>query len=132
MISTNTFGQFYLRLAEGYAAQGFILITERNLAFFKNLDFAGKENLRPGLKIESASPFFDPILSALRQEGNRYLETVRRYANPDGSMSEQIDKETGAMISARDLTWNYVSFLREACEGRACLLNSFPKKPKNP
>ncbi len=132
VISTNTFGQFYLRLAEGYAAQGFILITDRNLAFFKNLDFAGKENLRPGLKIESASPLFDPILSALRQEGNRYLETVRRYANPDGSMSEQIDKETGAMISARDLTWNYVSFLREACEGRACLLNSFPKKPKNP
>ena len=132
VISTNTFGQFYLRLAEAYAAQGFISISDRNLAFFQSLDFPGKENLRPGLKIENPNPLFEQILAALRQEGNRYLETLRRYANPDGSMSEQIDKETGAMISARDLTWNYVSFLREACEGRACLLNLFPKKPKNP
>ena len=128
VISTNTFGQFYLRAAQDYASQGFVPITERNLAFFQGLDFAGKENLRPGIQIESASPLFDPILSALRKEGNGYLETVRRYANSDGSMSEQIDRETGAMISARDLTWNYVSFLREVCEGRSCLLDSFPKK----
>ncbi len=132
VISTNTFGQFYLRASQDYAAQGFIEVTARNLAFFQGLDFAGKDNLRAGLRIDNTNPLFDSILNALRAEGRRYLETVRRYANPDGSMSEQIDKETGAMISARDLTWNYVSFLREACEGRSCLLNPFPKKPKNP
>ncbi len=132
VISTNTFGQFYLRAAQDYAAQGFIEITARNLAFFKGLNFPGKDNLRPGLKIDNLNPLFDPILNALREEGRRYLETVRRYANPDGSLSEQMDRETGMMISARDLTWNYVSFLREACEGRSCLLNPFPKKPKNP
>ena len=34
---------------------------------------------------------------------------VQLHTNPDGSMSEQIDRFSGYMSSARDLTWNYAA-----------------------
>lgn len=43
--------------------------------------------------------------------GDDYLRSVRAHANPDGSLSEQIDRNTGHMMSAYDLTWSYVEFI---------------------
>ena len=39
---------------------------------------------------------------------------VQLHANPDGSLSEQIDRHSGYMSSARDLTWNYAALLTAA------------------
>lgn len=41
-----------------------------------------------------------------------FLSRIKRHENPDGSLSEQIDAETGYMISARDLTWSHVEVLQ--------------------
>ena len=45
------------------------------------------------------------------QTGDLYLARVKYHPNPDGSLSEQMDRDTGFMTSARDLTWNYAAFL---------------------
>ena len=42
---------------------------------------------------------------------NKFIERVRYHAYKDGSMDEQIDRNTGFMTSARDLTWNYAALL---------------------
>jgi len=44
-------------------------------------------------------------------KGDSFLARVQRHANPDGSLSEQMDRRNGYMTSARDLTWNYSAVL---------------------
>lgn len=39
--------------------------------------------------------------------GDEFMKRVQYHANPDGSLSEQIDRNTGHMTSARDLTWSH-------------------------
>lgn len=46
--------------------------------------------------------------------GERYFERVQIHANPDGSLSEQISRFNGYMMSANNLTWSYASVLTAA------------------
>jgi glucoamylase len=48
---------------------------------------------------------------ALRQRGDAYLETVRRYTPDSGDLSEQFDQNTGAQSSAKHLAWSYAAFI---------------------
>jgi glucoamylase len=48
------------------------------------------------------------------QKGDEYMERIRAHANADGSLSEQIQRTSGLMMSARDLTWSYVEFIQAA------------------
>ncbi len=50
-------------------------------------------------------------IEKLVRRGDQFLSRLKYHANADGSMSEQLDRNTGYMISARDLTWSYASFL---------------------
>ena len=43
--------------------------------------------------------------------GDSYFQRVQLHANPDGSLSEQINRFSGHMTGARDLTWSYASVL---------------------
>jgi glucoamylase len=49
--------------------------------------------------------------SSWMARGDAYLETVRAYTPPDGELSEQFDKKTGAQSSARQLAWSYAAFI---------------------
>lgn len=42
---------------------------------------------------------------------DQFVNRVRYHANQDGSLNEQIDKNTGFMTSASNLTWNYAAML---------------------
>jgi len=44
-------------------------------------------------------------------QGDTFLSRVQHHANADGTLSEQIDRNTGYMTSAANLTWNYVEIL---------------------
>lgn len=43
--------------------------------------------------------------------GNQMVARVQFHAHPDGSLSEQIDRYSGYMTSADNLTWNYAAIL---------------------
>lgn len=70
-----------------------------NTAAFANMYYrAAKELLGQGQR-DQAQKYI-----ALADD---YLRRVRYHANPDGSLSEQIDRFDGHMTSARDLTWSH-------------------------
>jgi glucoamylase len=51
---------------------------------------------------------------ALLRRGDAFMATVRALTPPDGALSEQVDRETGAQTSARHLTWSYAAFVSTA------------------
>lgn len=54
--------------------------------------------------------------TALRAD--TFVERVRYHSHQDGTLDEQINRDTGHMTSAQDLTWNYAALLtiRKAVE----------------
>jgi glucoamylase len=46
--------------------------------------------------------------------GDAFLKRIQYHANPDGSLSEQFDRVTGFMTSARDLTWSHAELIQAA------------------
>jgi GH15 family glucan-1,4-alpha-glucosidase len=54
---------------------------------------------------------FKKIISHLISEGDLYLMRVIYHANPDGSLSEQFNRENGYMQGAPNLTWSHASFI---------------------
>jgi glucoamylase len=47
-------------------------------------------------------------------EGDQFMERLHYHASADGNLSEQLDRNSGFMTSARDLTWSHAEFLRAA------------------
>lgn len=52
-------------------------------------------------------------------EGDLFLKRLQYHANPDGSLSEQFHRDTGFMMSARDLTWSHAEFVQAVRHRRA-------------
>lgn len=51
------------------------------------------------------------VAASIAAYADQFIKRVDYHANADGSLSEQIDKDTGFMQSAYDLTWNYAAIL---------------------
>jgi glucoamylase len=43
---------------------------------------------------------------------DQFYQRVKSHANPDHSLSEQMDRHSGYMVGARDLTWSHASVLK--------------------
>lgn len=52
--------------------------------------------------------------AALVRKGDAVMLQVQALTPADGSLSEQVDRTTGAPISARHLTWSYAAFVSTA------------------
>ena len=124
---TAAFAQLDYMAGSAYLRQGSIPVEAEDLAFFRDLlpDAADKAALRAGLTLEKGGPLYGQVIDGLKSSGDSFMAEVRAHANPDGSLSEQIDKQNGMMISAKDLTWNYASVL-SALQAR----DSFLKAPR--
>jgi glucoamylase len=87
-----------------------IVITSTNLPFFRTLPV---QDMRSGAgeEIPLGDPRFAEIVQALRYEGDAFLERARFHANPDGSLSEQMNRITGFQQGAHDLSMSYAAFL---------------------
>ena len=110
---TAAFAQLDYMAGSAYLKQGTIPVEAEDLAFFRDLlPLEGdRAALRDGLTIKKGEPLYGRVIDGLKTSGDSYMAEVRAHANPDGSLSEQIDKQSGMMISAKDLTWNYASIL---------------------
>ena len=67
-------------------------------------------------------------LEALKfvERGDLQLDRIRHHAGADGALSEQFNRFSGYMLSARDLTWSHVEFI-EASRARARALEIIEK-----
>ncbi|MGH2928257.1 MAG: glycoside hydrolase family 15 protein, partial [Solirubrobacteraceae bacterium] len=124
---TAAFAQLDYMAGSEYLRQGTIPVEAEDLAFFRDLlpDQADKDALRAGLTLNAGDPLFDKVIAGLKTSGDSFMAEVRAHANPDGSLSEQIDKNSGVMTSAKDLTWNYASIL-SALQARDDFLKTLP------
>ncbi len=48
---------------------------------------------------------------SLLETGDQFVERVRFHSPADGSLNEQMDRNTGYMTSVENLTWNYAAIL---------------------
>ena len=114
--ATNTYGhpwplitlgmaELEYRLARVLIAQGQVTITMRNLDFYRDMGIQSVGVLNRG------DPRFADLINHLILDGDSYLARVKYHALVDGALSEQIDRNTGKMRSANDLTWSYAAYL---------------------
>ncbi|WP_437489813.1 glycoside hydrolase family 15 protein [Sorangium sp. So ce1014] len=107
---TIGFAMYHYKLAMQYRRSTRIALTPTSLPFFQALPV---EDVRfdPGEELLAGDPRFDRTVDALRREGDAFLERARYHMNPDGSMSEQMNRFTGFQQGAAHLSMNYAAFL---------------------
>ncbi|TBR18423.1 hypothetical protein EPO15_15240 [bacterium] len=122
VLLTAAFSQLDSMAAREFMQKRAIPVYKEDLAFFADLleDPADRAALRAGVVLTPQDPLFTKLILGLMRDSDAYLARVRTHANPDGSLSEQMDRDSGYMTSARDLTWNYASLL-SALEARDAL-----------
>jgi len=113
VLLTAAYAQLEYEAARAYVERGALPVEAADLSFFQDLldDPGDRGALRAGATLGPKDVFFIKLVDALARDGDRQLARLRRHANSDGSLSEQIDKSNGAMTSAPDLTWNYAALL---------------------
>ena len=121
VLLTCAFAQLDLMAAREFMQNRAIPVHEADRNFFADLlEDADRAGLRAGMTLTPENPLFAKVILGLMKESDGYFARVRRHANGDGSLSEQMDRDSGVMTSARDLTWNYASVL-SALEARDAL-----------
>jgi hypothetical protein len=95
--------QYCYRLAEQLATDGSLVLTDQRQAhYFARI--VGWEIARVGDQI-GGQTLLTAVIPALRRHGNAYLQFVLAHQPPDGSITEQVNRDTGQPQGARDLTW---------------------------
>ncbi|TGJ85214.1 hypothetical protein E0Z10_g3547 [Xylaria hypoxylon] len=92
-----------------WQTSGSITVTSTSLAFFRALVPSVAAGTYP-----STSATYTTIYNAVFLYADGFVGKVQQYAQTNGSLAEQYDRNTGAALSARDLTWSYASFLTAA------------------
>jgi glucoamylase len=102
-LATLWAAQYCYRLAEKLAIGGpFSIIDERQARYFNRV--LGQELASVGSELPGPYVLLD-LLPALRKRGDAYLQFVLAHQPLDGSVTEQINRDTGKPQGARDLTW---------------------------
>ncbi len=113
VLNTAAFAELYYKVASGTRAQGNFTVTARNLLFVRNATgpTLGTGSLVAGLILTKGTAEFQQLVQKFVDRGDAFMSRVRLHENPDGSLSEQIDRNNGYMCSAHDLTWSYAAFI---------------------
>ncbi|HWG43364.1 MAG TPA: glycoside hydrolase family 15 protein, partial [Gemmataceae bacterium] len=111
VLCTLAVAELDYRAAKEWERKGQIAVTELNLPFFGALNADKFKTIKAGQTLRKNERMFRDAIAELRLAADRQLRRVKYHAFPDGSLSEQMNRHTGFMQSARDLTWNYASVL---------------------
>jgi glucoamylase len=82
--------------------------------FLTTLAFAEFNYELAAEKLQSGDPAAQAEAEQLMAHGDSYLSRVRLHMDAQGAMSEQMNRNTGYMLSAHDLTWSYAAWLTAA------------------
>jgi|GEM_PF-1762886 len=108
-LTTLWAAQYCYRLAEKLAVGGPFPITDQRQVTYLNR-ITDQEMVRIGGQVTRQQILTD-LLPALRQRGDAYLQFVLAHQPQDGSITEQINRDTGQPQGARDLTWAMAELL---------------------
>lgn len=83
-----------------------IMVTPTSQPFFALF----QSDIAPGT-YDSTTSTFSSLISSIKDYADGFVAIVADRTPADGGLSEQFDKNTGAPLSAVDLTWSYASAL---------------------
>ncbi|WWD04499.1 hypothetical protein V865_002569 [Kwoniella europaea PYCC6329] len=108
-ICTNAIAQSLYLIEQRHNEQGYIEPTEITDNFWTELmtERINKDDKR----VEFGERKFDLAMRRLREVGDSFLNVSRNAMEQGERMSEQIGRDDGKPIGARDLTWSYSSYL---------------------
>ncbi len=109
VLSTAGSAEFLYRLTLQLTKVSSIKINQYNQAFY--IKTGGLPDLALGKVILKGSPEYQSLLKNLVTAGDNYLSRVMYHANSDGSLSEQMNRGSGFMQGAPNLTWSHASFI---------------------
>lgn len=114
VLTTAAFANLYYILVARWKETGVILllpsIKELALEYFYCTDkFPDEMSVRSRLGMH--------LVKNMTRFADGFLKRIQRHTDKDGSLSEQIHRETGKKHGAYDLTWSHVEVIR-AIEAR--------------
>lgn len=111
-INTLAFASYYYKLAADLRTTATLKINPRNVGFFRSiLRRVSQQDLPESGIVPSTSPQFGKIIEGLIKAGDGFVERVKYHASQDGNLSEQMNRETGHMQGAENLTWSHAAFI---------------------
>jgi glucoamylase len=111
-LTTLAYAELYYRAQINFSKKRVIKVSVLNQPFFEFI--LKNQKLTQGQTLTATNPIFKKIVRGLKREGDNFFRRVLHHLGPDGSMSEQINRDTGLMQGAQNLTWSHVSFIQAA------------------
>ncbi|KAJ6263083.1 Glucoamylase [Drechslerella dactyloides] len=108
-LTTAAMAELFYNAATTFTAANKITVTPATAKFWAY--FAPTASVKAGTTYPSNSDTFKTMVRALQGWGDMWLRTVKYWAPADGRFPEEFDRESGAGVGAKDLTWSYASFL---------------------
>lgn len=108
-LTTHALAEYFLRLRAEIRDSGGVLITEESRGFlrrFASLEFSPTQGI-----LARGDPRFQALLDSLSVNADAWIRRSRQHTASSLNQSEQFNRDNGYMQGARDLTWNYASFL---------------------
>ena len=99
--------QLYRAIYTWNALNSGIKVTTISLPFFKQF----LPSLTGPTTIAAGSDDYTTAINSIKAFADGFVTIVAKYTPTDGGLSEQFTKDTGAPLSAVDLTWSYASAL---------------------
>ena len=99
--------QLYRAVHTWDALDSGIEVTAISLPFFKQF----LPSLTGPTTIAAGSDDYATVTNSINTFADGFVAIVAKYTPADGGLSEQFAKDTGAPLSAVDLTWSYASAL---------------------
>jgi glucoamylase len=99
-----------------------LTISETDLPFWKSV--------YPSAKVGTykKSRDFDKLLDAVLNFADGFVKIALKYTPSSGALAEQYSRENGTVVSARDLTWSYASFVTMRA-ARLSATSNYPQIP---
>ena len=110
-LATLAVAEHAYRLVAALRRQGELRLTGTNVEFYRGRIADGNLSLPVGTRLPAGDKALESLIEGLLQRGDALVQRVLDHAHPEGSLSEQIDRNTGEMRGATDLTWSYAALI---------------------
>lgn len=92
-----------------FGKAGGVTVTSVSQPFFSQFSSA----VAPGT-YASSSATYATLTAGMKAQADGFVSVVQSHAQTNGSMNEEMDRNTGYNTGARDLTWNYAAWLSKS------------------
>ena len=129
-LTTLAMAQYCFTVRNEFAKSKAIDVTKLNAPFLQMaLSAAGVNDERLHYGFANVR-LYNALEIGLARLGDKFFNTVLQFEGANGSLSEEFNRDTGAMQGARDLTWSFAAFITATWARRqTALFTGTPEYP---